>query len=110
MRHFALPVDWRLTTGVQHRVLACLQKTVPYGSVVTYGRLGERSGTGIPARAVGQVMGADPIPVVIPCHRVVAENGLGGYSGGTGLDVKRRLPALEGVLPPALDFEPAEDP
>ncbi|TNY34961.1 methylated-DNA--[protein]-cysteine S-methyltransferase [Thermomonospora catenispora] len=110
LREFALPVDWRLTTRVQRRILSCLRETVPYGSVVTYGRLGERSGTGVPARAVGQVMGANPIPVIVPCHRVVAENGLGGYSGGTGPDVKRRLLALEGVLPPALDFGPAEGP
>ncbi|WP_119731117.1 methylated-DNA--[protein]-cysteine S-methyltransferase [Thermomonospora amylolytica] len=110
LRDFALPIDWRLTTRVQRQVLAGLYETVPYGSVVTYGRLGERSGTSVPARAIGQVMGANPIPVIVPCHRVVAGNGLGGYSGGTGLDVKRWLLTLEGALPPTLDWDPAKGP
>jgi methylated-DNA-[protein]-cysteine S-methyltransferase len=52
-------------------------------------------------------MGANPIPVIVPCHRVVASDGLGGYSGGTRLEVKRWLLILEGALPPTLDWEPA---
>jgi methylated-DNA-[protein]-cysteine S-methyltransferase len=52
-------------------------------------------------------MGSNPIPVIVPCHRVVASDGLGGYSGGAGLEVKRWLLILEGSLPPTLDWEPA---
>jgi len=51
-------------------------------------------------------MGSNPIPVIVPCHRVVAGNGLGGYSGGTGLEVKRWLLVFEGALPPTLDWAP----
>jgi O-6-methylguanine DNA methyltransferase len=79
-------------------------RTVQYGTSVTYGELADRHGGGIPARAVGGIMGSNPLPLVVPCHRVVAHDGLGGYSGGTGdgLEIKRRLLALEGVLPPTL--------
>jgi methylated-DNA-[protein]-cysteine S-methyltransferase len=52
-------------------------------------------------------MGANPIPVLVPCHRVVAGNGLGGYSGGTGIEVKRWLLIFEGALPATLDWEPS---
>ena len=52
-------------------------------------------------------MGSNPIPLIIPCHRVVASDGLGGYSGGTGPEVKRWLLILEGALPPTLDWSPA---
>jgi methylated-DNA-[protein]-cysteine S-methyltransferase len=56
---------------------------------------------------VGQIMGSNPVPVVVPCHRVVAADGLGGYSGGTGTEVKRWLLTLEGALPPTLDWDAA---
>jgi O6-methylguanine-DNA--protein-cysteine methyltransferase len=59
LREFTLPVDWRLTSRVQGQVLATLYETVPFGQVVTYGELGERSGSGVPARAIGQIMGSD---------------------------------------------------
>ncbi|GAA4097125.1 MULTISPECIES: methylated-DNA--[protein]-cysteine S-methyltransferase [Actinomadura] len=102
---FDLPVDWRLTSRLQRQVLATLYESVPYGSLVTYGELGERSGTGVPPQAIGQVMGSNPIPIVVPCHRVVAANGLGGYSGGSGIEVKRWLLTLEGALPATLDWD-----
>jgi methylated-DNA-[protein]-cysteine S-methyltransferase len=102
-----LDVDWRFATRVQRQVLGTLHATVGFGEVVTYGELAHRSGTGIPARAVGTVMGSNPVPLVVPCHRVVASTGLGGYSGGTGTDVKRWLLTLEGVLAPTLDWDPA---
>lgn len=73
---------------------------IPFGAVLTYGEMANRVG-GI-ARAVGGACGANPIPIIIPCHRVVAGHGLGGYSGGGGLETKRRLLELEGVLPPEL--------
>ena len=64
----------------------------------------------LPARTVGQIMGSNPIPVVVPCHRVVASDGLGGYSGGAGTEVKRWLLILEGSLPPTLDWQPMDLP
>ena len=106
-RVFDIPLDWRFTSGVQRTVLETLNRTVGYGASVTYGELAARSGTGVPARGIGSVMGSNPIPIVVPCHRVLASDGLGGYSGGTGEDglaVKRWLLTLEGVLPPTLDW------
>ncbi len=79
--------------------------TVPYGTTITYAQLATRSGTGLPARAIGSIMGANPVPLVLPCHRVVASDGLGGYSGGEPgreLETKRWLLELEGALPPTL--------
>lgn len=107
---FDLPIDWRLTSRLQRQVLATLYESVPYGSVVTYGELGELSGVGVPPQAIGQVMGANPIPLIVPCHRVVAANGLGGYSGGSGVEVKRWLLTLEGALPATLDWDPTRGP
>jgi methylated-DNA-[protein]-cysteine S-methyltransferase len=107
VREFTVPVDWRLFSPLQRRVLGTLSETVRYGESVTYGELALRSGAGVPARGIGAVMGSNPVPVVVPCHRVLAANGLGGYSGGSGTDglaVKRWLLTLEGVLPPTLDW------
>ena len=101
-REFDVTVDWRLMSTAQRRVLGTLYKTVPYGKVVTYGELAARSGSGIPPRGIGSIMGSNPIPIVVPCHRVVAGDGLGGFSGGTGVESKRRLLTLEGYLPPTL--------
>jgi methylated-DNA-[protein]-cysteine S-methyltransferase len=112
-RHlFDLPIDWSVTSRLQRQVLRTLFDSVGYGETVSYGRLARRAGVGgfgasLPARAIGQIMGSNPIPVVVPCHRVVAADGLGGYSGGTGLEVKRWLLTLEGALPPTLDWEGA---
>jgi methylated-DNA-[protein]-cysteine S-methyltransferase len=110
-RVFGLPVDWSGLTGTRKRVLVTLHASVGYGETVTYGTLARRAGvaegTAVPpARVVGQVMGSNPCPVVVPCHRVVAGNGLGGFSGGTGIELKRWLLEFEGALPPALDFDP----
>ncbi|OLT26468.1 cysteine methyltransferase [Actinomadura sp. CNU-125] len=105
LERFGLPIDWRLTSDVQRAVLAALYEGVPYGTVVTYGELGDRSGTGVHAQVVGQVMGANPIPLIVPCHRVVASNGLGGYSGACGVEGKRWLLTLEGAVPATLDWD-----
>ncbi|MFF4415114.1 methylated-DNA--[protein]-cysteine S-methyltransferase [Streptosporangium sp. NPDC001559] len=105
LRTFRVPVDWRLTSPVQRRVLGTLYETVGYGRAVTYGELAARSGTGVPARAIGSIMGANPIPIIVPCHRVVAGNGLGGFSGGEGVESKRWLLTLEGYLQPTLDWD-----
>ena len=69
---------------------------IPYGEVLTYGALAARMTTA--ARAVGGACGRNPIPILIPCHRVVGAGGRrGGYSGGVGLDTKRALLRLEGI-------------
>lgn len=68
---------------------------IPYGSVATYGDLARRSRHSGAARAVGGAMAANPIPILIPCHRVLGCSGLGGYSGPGGLDMKRFLLDLE---------------
>jgi methylated-DNA-[protein]-cysteine S-methyltransferase len=95
---FSLPVDLRHVTPFQRRVLEAAQ-AVPRGSVATYGDIGRRIGRPRAARAVGQALGSNPVPIVVPCHRVLASDGsLGGYSGRGGLRTKRRLLALEGAL------------
>ena len=109
---FDLFIDWSATASLQQQVLRTLVESVGYGETVSYGTLARRVGHGSfgaspPARAVGQIMGSNPIPVVVPCHRVVAADGLGGYSGGTGPEVKRWLLTLEGALPPTLDWDAA---
>jgi methylated-DNA-[protein]-cysteine S-methyltransferase len=112
---FDLPLDWSATSGTQRDVLQMLAGTVGYGQTTSYGALAARAGLSaddgtIPARAVGQIMGSNPIPVIVPCHRVLASDGLGGYSGGAGIEVKRWLLIREGALPPTLDWQPAEQP
>lgn len=109
-REFDIDIDWRGTSGVRQEVLRTLYSTVDYGAAVTYGELATRSGTAVPARGIGSIMGSNPVPIVVPCHRVVSHDGLGGYSGGTkatGLEVKRWLLTMEGALPPTLDWDPA---
>ncbi|MER6345668.1 methylated-DNA--[protein]-cysteine S-methyltransferase [Streptomyces sp. NPDC001595] len=101
-RHdFELPLDWSLISGFNRQVLHALASGVPFGTVVGYGDLADRVGQPGAAQAVGAAMGANPLPVVVPCHRVVErDGGIGGFGGG--LETKRRLLALEGVLPEPL--------
>ena len=82
-------------TAFQRRVWQAML-AIPYGHTRTYGELTESAG-GV-ARAVGVACGANPIPILIPCHRVVAQNGLGGYSGDGGVETKVALLRLEGAL------------
>ena len=78
-------------------------RRIPYGRTRTYGDLARRAG-GV-AQAVGQACGANPIPIIIPCHRVVAGGGkLGGFSGGQGAVSKRALLALEDAVPEDADL------
>ena len=109
---FDLTVDWSGCSRAQHQVLSVLYESVGYGETVTYGELAQRAvagpdGISLPARAIGRIMGSNPIPLIVPCHRVVAGNGLGGYSGGTGIEIKRWLLIFEGALPATLDWSPA---
>jgi methylated-DNA-[protein]-cysteine S-methyltransferase len=112
-RTLDLPVDWQLTSGPQRVVLQTLHAGVGYGQTVTYGELARRSGAfdddpepGLAARTVGTIMGSNPVPLVVPCHRVVASNGLGGFTGG--IAIKQWLLTLEGVLAPTLGWSPAD--
>lgn len=91
-KDFDLPLAPR---GTAHELAVWEQLCrIPYGETITYGELARRTGT--VARAVGGTCGANPIAIVIPCHRVTAAGGqLGGYSGGNGPDSKRRLLAHE---------------
>ena len=87
-----VPIDLAGAKGFSRRVLdaAC---AIPSGTTITYGELARRAGSPRACRAVGRVMARNPIPLVIPCHRVVAAVGPGGYAGG--LTMKARLLALE---------------
>jgi methylated-DNA-[protein]-cysteine S-methyltransferase len=92
---FDLAVDVAAVPSFGRSVLAELAR-VPYGTVTTYGQLARRSGRPRAARAVGTVMNRNPIPIVLPCHRVVGSTGkLVGYAGG--LHRKQALLELEGV-------------
>lgn len=94
---FDLPVDLESLTDFQRQVLLAARQ-VPRGKVATYGQIARNIGRPRAARAVGQALGRNPVPVVIPCHRVIASDGsLGGYSGGGGLASKRLLLQLEGA-------------
>jgi methylated-DNA-[protein]-cysteine S-methyltransferase len=95
-RHFEVPLDRRLSHGYRRTVLEALSD-VPYGQTVSYRDLAERTGNPKASRAVGSAMATNPIPIVVPCHRVLRTGGaLGGYGGG--LDVKVWLLRLEGAL------------
>ncbi|MGN7950187.1 methylated-DNA--[protein]-cysteine S-methyltransferase [Microbacterium sp. 22215] len=105
LREFDLPVDLGRQTDTTRAVLTALHETVGHGETLTYGGLARRSGTEVPARGIGAIMGANPVPIIVPCHRVVAGDGLGGYSGGApgqGLTTKRWLLEHEGALPASL--------
>jgi O-6-methylguanine DNA methyltransferase len=92
LREFDLQLDLR-GSAFRRKVLIAVGK-IPYGSTASYGDIARRVGSPGGARAVGQAVGANPIPLIIPCHRVIASNGaLGGF--GLGLPVKRRLLDLE---------------
>lgn len=98
LRRFELPLDPQ-GTAFQRSVWAALQK-IPYGQTVSYGALAERIGRPAAARAVGAANGRNPIPIVIPCHRVIGSSGrLTGFGGG--LCTKQALLELEASEPPA---------
>lgn len=94
------PLEFSPVSEFRRRVWE-LTAQIPYGEVTTYGELAKLVGSPGAARAVGGALADNPVPLVVPCHRVVAANGgLGGFSAEGGLQLKRRLLALEGVTPP----------
>ena len=94
---FDVPLDWSLVRGFAGNVLLATSR-IPFGSVSNYRDIAGEAGSPRAYRAAGNALGSNPVPIVVPCHRVLhAGGGLGGYTGG--LDRKRFLLRLEGVLP-----------
>jgi methylated-DNA-[protein]-cysteine S-methyltransferase len=93
---FDLPLDWRLSGGFRQRVLRAINR-IPYGQTRSYTEMARKAGNERAVRAAGTACGSNPIPLVVPCHRVLRTSGaLGGYGGG--LPMKEGLLQLEGVL------------
>jgi methylated-DNA-[protein]-cysteine S-methyltransferase len=93
---FEFPLDWQLVKGFNRKVLRATAR-IPYGSVSTYSDMAKRAGSPRAARAAGNALHNNPIPLVVPCHRVLhRDGGLGGYGGG--LPMKEFLLKLEGAL------------
>ncbi len=91
-----IALDWRACSPFQHRVLAEVWR-IPWGDVLSYAEVAQAVGKPQAARAVGQVMARNPLPLIVPCHRVIASDGsLGGFSAIGGTATKRRLLELEG--------------
>jgi methylated-DNA-[protein]-cysteine S-methyltransferase len=95
-RDFDVTLDWRLTNGFARRVLQATAR-IPFGSVSSYKGVAAGAGSPRAFRAAGTALGHNPLPIIVPCHRVLhAGGGLGGYTGG--LDRKKTLLTIEGVL------------
>ena len=94
---FELPLDWRLShPGFYRRVLRATAR-VPFGDVITYAEAAQRAGNPRAFRAAGTALGSNPIPIVVPCHRVIRAGGeIGNYGGGP--EMKRFLLELEGAV------------
>jgi methylated-DNA-[protein]-cysteine S-methyltransferase len=95
--HFDVPVDWKLTpAGFRSRALHAVAR-IPYGETRTYGQIAKQAGNERAFRAAGTACGRNPIPLIVPCHRVVQSGGgIGNYGGGP--EMKRALLDLEGAL------------
>jgi methylated-DNA-[protein]-cysteine S-methyltransferase len=95
---FTLPLNLSHLTQFQRKVLLATLD-IPHGQITTYGEIAHRLGKGRLARAVGQALARNPIPILIPCHRVLgADRSLHGYSAGRGLETKDKLLHLEGAF------------
>jgi methylated-DNA-[protein]-cysteine S-methyltransferase len=98
-RDFDLPLDWQLTRGFYRKVLRATAR-IPYGQTRSYTEMAKRAGSPRAVRATGTALGSNPLPIIVPCHRVLRSGGaLGGYGGG--LEVKQALLELEGALEPS---------
>jgi methylated-DNA-[protein]-cysteine S-methyltransferase len=96
LREFDLPLDWRLSRGFYRKVLRATAR-IPYGQTRSYSEMAKRAGSPRAVRATGTALGSNPLPIIVPCHRVLRTGGaLGGYGGG--LEVKQSLLELEGAL------------
>ena len=96
LREFDLPLDWQLTDGFRGRVQHAIA-TIPYGQTRTYTEMAASAGNERAVRAAGTACGSNPLPIVVPCHRVLRTGGaLGGYGGG--LPMKKALLKMEGIL------------
>jgi methylated-DNA-[protein]-cysteine S-methyltransferase len=94
---FSLQIDWQLSRGFRQMVLRTLFSQVHFGEVVSYGELAQRVGHPKASRAVGTAMATNPVPIVVPCHRVLRSGGsIGNYGGG--VEMKRQLLTHEGSL------------
>ncbi|MDP2877711.1 MAG: methylated-DNA--[protein]-cysteine S-methyltransferase, partial [Holophaga sp.] len=98
-----IPLDLSGLTPFTQRVLEVLRHTRP-GEILTYGHLARLAGSPGASRAVGQVMAKNPLPILIPCHRVVAANGPGGFSLFGSLETKERLMAIESGRRPLVEY------
>jgi methylated-DNA-[protein]-cysteine S-methyltransferase len=97
-KDFDLPIDWSLVRGDFGRRVLQATARIPFGEVSTYRDVASRAGSAGAVRAAGNALGANPMPIVVPCHRVLRTGGgLGGYTGG--LHRKELLLGIEGVLP-----------
>ncbi len=95
LERFEVPLDWSLTRGFGRRVLKATAR-IPFGSVSSYKGVAAQAGSPRASRAAGNALGSNPLPIIVPCHRVLhANGGLGGYTGG--LERKRLLLSVEGV-------------
>jgi methylated-DNA-[protein]-cysteine S-methyltransferase len=96
LREFDLPLDWQLSQGFRRRALRAIDR-IPYGKTRSYTQIASSAGNERAVRAAGTACGSNPIPIVVPCHRVLRSGGaLGGYGGG--LPMKEALLVMEGVL------------
>jgi len=96
LRDFDLPLDWQLSRDFRRRALRAIAR-IPYGETRSYMQVAASAGNERAVRAAGTACGTNPIPIVVPCHRVLRTGGgLGGYGGG--LPMKQSLLKLEGVL------------
>jgi methylated-DNA-[protein]-cysteine S-methyltransferase len=95
LREFELPLDWQLSKGFRRRALRAIDR-IPYGKTRSYTQIATSAGNERAVRAAGTACGSNPIPIIVPCHRVLRSGGgLGGYGGG--LPMKEALLELEGV-------------
>ena len=94
LTRFSIPVDLRVSTDFTYRVLLAASQ-IPFGQTISYGEIARLVGSPGASRAVGGALGRNPLPIVIPCHRVIATDGsIGGFTGG--LAIKKALLRLEG--------------
>ena len=98
LQDFELPLDWQLTHGFYRKVLRATAR-IPYGQTRSYKQMATKAGSARAVRATGSALGSNPLPIIVPCHRVLRTGGaLGGYGGG--LETKQALLELEGALQP----------